>query len=288
MKPEYLEASTVDEAVALLKKYQGRCKLLAGGTDLVVEIKEKRRQPPEFILNIGPIPGLDKVEYRDGLGLSIGALARLSQVERSPLVKENYPILSQAAKTIGSRQIRNLATAVGNICNASPAADLAVPLLVLEASVKIKGPKGERVVKLEEFFRGPGENVLAEDEMVTEIAVPSPPAGSRGVYMKQSPRRAMDIAVVGVAVLAGLDEKNNLVSTYRIGLGAVAPTPVRARRAEALLLGKAPREETILEAARVAQEESQPIDDIRGSAEYRKEIVKVLVKRATKQALGLS
>lgn len=288
MKLEYLEATTVDEAVALLKKHQGKCKLLAGGTDLLVEIKEKRRQPPEFLLNIGLIPGLDKVEHRDGQGLAIGALAKLSQVENSPVARKNYPLLSQAAKTIGSRQIRNLATAAGNICNASPAADLAAPLLVLEASLKIRGTKGERVIKLEEFFRGPGETVLAQDEMVTEILVPPSPAGARGVYMKQSPRRAMDIAVVGVAVLAGLDQKKNILSTYRIGLGAVASTPLRARRAEAVLLGKAPQEELILEAARVAQEEARPIDDIRGSAEYRKEIVKVLVKRATRQALGLS
>lgn len=287
MRPEFLEPASLKEAVAMLATHGARAKLLAGGTDLIVDIKEKRASSPECLLSLGQVSELNRLEYRDDTGLVIGALVRVRDLETSPVVKEKYPVLAYAAGTIGSRQIRNLATAVGNICNASPAADLAPALLVLEAQVKIVSSQGERLVKLEQFFTGPGQSVLKPEEMVAEIRVPPPPPGSSAVYMKHSVRRAMDIALVGVAVLVKADAKKNIVADYRVALGAVASTPVRARRAEEILKGKTPQAEIILEAAQVASGEAQPISDIRSSAEYRQEIVRVLVKRATRKALEL-
>lgn len=285
MRCEFFQPTSLKKTLNLLAEHGSRAKLIAGGTDILVGIKEEKTEVPECLISIGNIPGLDGLKCRAGKGLTIGALTTVRQLETSPQVKEVYPALACAAKTIGSKQIRNLATVAGNICNASPAADLIPALLVGEASVKAVGNQGERTIKLEEFFLGPSQSVLRPDELVTEISLPPPPKGAKSVYMKHSVRRAMDIALVGVAVLARLDSKKRVVEEYRLALGAVGPTPIRARAIEAIIVGKPADENNILKVAQAASDLAQPIDDIRSSAEYRKEIVKVLVKRASKQAL---
>ncbi len=285
MRCNFYQLTSLQETLGLLAEYGSRAKLIAGGTDILVGIKEETTEVPECLISIGHISDLDGLKYQEGTGLTIGALTKVGELETSAQVREVYPALACAAKTIGSRQVRNLATAVGNVCNASPAADLVPVLLVLEASVKAVGQQGERTIKLEEFFLGPSQTALSPEELVTEISVPPPPNGARTAYMKHSVRRAMDIALVGVAVLARLDSKKQAVEDYRLALGAVAPTPIRARAVEEIILGKPPEENIILKVAQAASELAQPISDIRSSAEYRKEIVKVLVKRASKQAL---
>jgi len=277
-KFEYLSPNTIDEAAGLLTKYRGKARLIAGGTDLVPKLKRRTITVPEFIIDIKGIPGLEYSKYQKGNGLAIGALVTMAEIEKSVVIKEKYSILFQAAESMASPQVRHRGTLAGNICNAVPSADTAPPLLVLEAKVKLIGKKGERIVKIADFFKGPGETVLRPEEILAEIQIPELPAGSRGKYIKLSPRRAMDLAVVGVAVLIIPDRDR--YSEVRIALGAVSPTPVRATAAENLLRGQKPDAGLIEQAADAAAINCRPISDHRASAEYRRDMVKVLTKRA--------
>ena len=222
-------------------------------------------------------------QYEEGVGLTIGAAATVRAVETSAVVRAKYPVLAYAASTLASIQIRNLATVAGNICRASPSADMPPALLVLDAAVVLAGPAGERVVPLAEFFTGPGRTVRQPNELLTEIRVPPPQPHSGAAYIKHSPRRAMDLAVVGVAAAVTLQD--GLCRNVRIALGAVAATPRRAREAEAVLEGCEPTAARLEEAARVAATECSPISDVRGSADYRREMVRVNTARALQQAL---
>lgn len=282
---EYFEPQTLDEAVALLGRYNGQASILAGGTDLLVEIKEKIRFP-DYVINIKKIPQMDRLSYDDQTGLRLGALVTTRELETSPLVREKYRGLVQAVTELGSIQVRNRATVAGNICRASPSADTPPPLITDGAAVRLYGPTGERVLPLEEFFIGPGRTVLEPGELVIELMVPSPPPHTGKVYLKHGRRRAMELATVGVAVTLTL--ANNICQEVRIALGAVAPTPIRAREAEAVLRGQVIVDDLIDKAAEVAMHESRPISDVRSSAEYRREMVKVLTARAIRQALALA
>ena len=275
---EYLSPNTIDEAAGLLTKYREKARLIAGGTDLIPKLKRRAITAPELLIDIKDIPGLDYIKYQKGNGLAIGALATMAEIEKSVVIKEKYSILFQAAESMASPQVRHRGTLAGNICNAVPSADTAPPLLVLEAKVKLIGKKGERIVKIADFFKGPGETVLRPEEILAEIQIPELPAGSRGKYIKLSPRRAMDLAVVGVAVLIIPDRDR--YSEVRIALGAVSPTPVRATAAENLLRGQKPDAGLIEQAADAAAINCRPISDHRASAEYRRDMVKVLTKRA--------
>ncbi len=279
---EYLEPTSLEEAVALLDKHWGQAKVLAGGTDVLVRLKQRVLRP-QYVINLKRVPGLDTVTYRKRQGLRIGALATIRTMETSPVVKEHYPSLAEAAGMLGSVQVRNLATVGGNLCNASPSAEMPPGLLAYGAKARIVGPKGERVVPLDQFFSGPGKTCLERGELLVEVQVPDPPAHTGGAYIKLSPRAAMDCAVVGVAAVVTLED--NKCQECRIALGAVAPTPLRTRSAEALLRGK-PVEPSLREkAGEAAMAEATPITDVRGSAEYRKEMVKVLTRRAVQQAI---
>jgi carbon-monoxide dehydrogenase medium subunit len=281
---EYYEPRTLDEAISLLQNGQGRANLLNGGTDLLVEIKEHLRAP-EAVINIKRIPGLGRLTYGDQDGLSIGGLVTIRQVETSPVVKEKYAGLAQAAAELGSIQVRNRATVAGNICCASPWADTLPPLIADAAVLRIAGPDGERTVLMEEFFTGPGRTVLSASEILIEIIIPPPPPHTGKTYIKHGRRQAMELATVGVGVSLTLDGER--CGEVRIVLGAVAPTPIRARAAEGLLRGAAPvTPELIAAAARKAMEESRPTTDVRGTAEYRREMVRVLTRRALDKALG--
>lgn len=284
MRPfEYFEPASLDEALALLSQTNGRGSVLAGGTDLLVEIKEKVRAPDQ-VINIKKIPGLDRLDYEPGTGLRIGALVTVRQVETAPVVGRYYPSLAGAARELGSIQVRSRATVAGNICRASPSADLPPPLMAAGATVTLVGPGGERRVALEEFFTGPGRTVLARNELLVEINVPAPPPQTGQVYIKHGRRVAMELATVGVAVALTLD--GPVCRDARIVLGAVAPTPLRARQAEAVLRGQVMDEGLVQAVAKAAMAEARPIDDVRSSAGYRREMVGVQTARAIRRAVA--
>lgn len=286
MRPfDYHEPTTLDAAVALLGRVDGRASVLAGGTDLLVEIKEGLRRV-DHVVNIKRIPDLAGLRYDDAAGLRIGALTTARAVETSPIVHAHYPNLAQAVSQLGSIQVRNRATVAGNICRASPSADTPPPLIADGATIRLYGPDGERSLPLEDFFVGPGKTVLGPGELVVELLVPRPPPATGQVYLKHGRRQAMELATVGVAVTLTL--LGDVCQSARIVLGAVAPTPMRARAAEAQLTGHALDEARILTAAEAAMGEARPISDVRASAEYRREMVRVLTQRAVRQAVALA
>lgn len=273
MKPfEYFAPQTLSETGEILAGFQGDARIIAGGTDLLLQMKAGKATP-RAVVNIKRIPDLRGLTFNSHL--AIGALTTLEELRRSPVVRGHFPALADAAATMASVQIRNLATVGGNLCNAAPSADLAPILIALNATAQIAGPRGARRVSLEEFFTGPGATVLAPDELLAAVEVP-PPSG-RALYLKHAPRAFMDIAVVGVGIAMGLDGER--CTSARIVLGAVAPRPLRARRAEDELLGQSPQPERIRRAAKLAAAESEPIDDVRGSAWYRRLMVEVLTRR---------
>ncbi len=279
----YFEPATLAEAVALLGRGNGKASVLAGGTDLLVEMKEHLRRP-DCVVNIKQIPGMEALSYDSRSGLRFGALVTSRAIEISPVVQAKYPSLAQSVRELGSIQVRNRATVVGNICRASPSADTLPPLIADGAGARIYGPAGERVVALEDFFTGPGRTVLKPDELVTEIAVPAPPPHTGKIYLKHGRRKAMELATVGVAV--SLTLADGACQEIRIVLGAVAPTPIRARRAEDLLRGERIDARLVDAVARAAMDESRPIGNVRASAGYRRQMVGVLTRRAIEQAVA--
>lgn len=280
-KLKYLEPKTIEEAIFLLSRHKEAAKVVAGGTDLIVQLK-KGAELPRYIINIKGISNQDSITYDEREGLRIGALATIHSIEVSPVIRQKFGVLAQAASKLGTSQIRNCATIGGNLCNAAPSAETAPALLVLEARLKIAGANGERTVHIEDFFTGPGQTVLHPDEILREIQVPNPPPRSGGVYIKQTVRKALDLATVGVAVITRLD--GDIIRDVKIALGAVAPTPIRATKAEAIIKEQKLDDALLDEAGLVASGEASPIDDVRSSAEYRRKIIRVLVGRAIRQA----
>lgn len=281
-KFEYLEPQTIDEALSILAQYKGKAKVIAGGTDILPKLKRREIKAPEYLVSLKGIPDLDLIKY-DAEGLDLGALVTIRAVEMSPIVQERFAVLYQATASMASAQVRNRGTLAGNLCNAVPSADAAPALLTLEASLRLTSPKGNRAVNLQDFFVGPNETVLADEEILQEIHVPNPPPHSRGRYLKLTSRSSMDLALVGVAAV--VVSENGFCGDIRIALGAVAPTPIRARRAEDILRGEKLSDEAIEMAARTAAAECHPISDHRASAEYRCHMVEVLTNRAVRQAI---
>lgn len=294
----YLQPATLPEALEILRERGSEAKLVAGGTDLLVKMK-RRVLTPSCLVSLRGVRELDFLDIGPD-GLRIGALTTLAALAKHPGVRQFYPVLAATAAKMASSQVRNLATVGGNLCNAAPSADLAPPLIALEASVIIQGRQGIRRVDLEQFFTGPGTTVLDSGELVTEIHLPFPAEGTRAVYLKHGIRKAMDIATVGAAVTIRPWKTNGNSRSgtgdvclqagmgkweARIVLGAVAPTPIRVRSAEAFAAGGFDRD-NILKAANAAAEASRPIDDVRSSAFYRQEMVRILVKRALETCWG--
>lgn len=277
---EYFEPRTVEEVVRILFMYGGEAKVLAGGVDLVPKMR-KRQIQPKCLVSIQRIPGIDYIEGDGAKGLRIGALTNLRSIELSPAIQKDYELLHEAIHQIASIQVKNMGTAVGNLCVATPASDIALPLLVLGAKLRIVGLTQERTAPIEKFFIGVGQTVLQPSEIVTEVLLPSPPAATGGAFLKLV-RTATDVAKVNVAVTVTVTD--GICQDVKIALGSVAPTPIRANKAEEALKGKKLDQETIAEAAETAAEETKPIDDIRSTAEYRKEVTKVLVRRAIEKA----
>ena len=279
---EYLEPKSVQDAARYLAEYGTRARILAGGTDLMVQM-EAGRHTPEAVVYVGRIPELRQISWDLSEGLTIGATATLREVENHPAVREHYPALARGAREVGSVQIRNLATLAGNVCNASPSADTAPALLAYDAAVEIVDAQGERrAVLVDEFWKAPGRTELQPGEMVTAIRLPAPPSGLRSFYYKLAVRKAMDLAMAGLCVT--LIPRAGAAEQVRIALGAVAPTPIRAREAEAAVErgGLA----AIQEAALLAEAASSPINDQRASAAYRREMVRVLTARALEELLA--
>ncbi len=279
---EFVRAKTTREAVELLSKHAGEARIIAGGTDLLVAIRGGAVSP-KCLVDIRLVRELGHIDFGSG-GLRIGALATHHEIATHPIIQEMFAALAQASSLVGSRQVRNVSTVSGNLCHASPAAETAPPLLVLGAKVKAVGPGGERVIPLEDFFLGPGQTALGYDELVTEIAVPDVGPHTGSAYLKLSPRRAMDLAIVGVAVLIRVDSGRSTCIDCRIALGAAASTPLRARAAEQALAGQVLTDSLIEKVAQLAAEESEPISDVRASAEYRRDMVGVLTGQAVRQA----
>lgn len=276
---DFYQPATLQEASRLLKENGPGGRFLAGGTDLVIAMKEKGLLP-KYIVDLKRLPGLSGIRENSDGSISLGALTTLHEIETSPVIKRRYPFLAQSAAEVGSIQIRNRATVGGNIANASPSADTSPALMALGATATVAGTGGEGKIALEEFFKGPGQNIMNPDEILTEITLPKTAVNLVGEYIKFSPREMMDLAYVGVAVVYNLAPNDRKCTGVRIVLGAVAPTPIRAIRAEASLEGQVLSEAVAEKAGRIAAEEAKPISDVRSSADYRRAMVGTMTKRA--------
>lgn len=274
LKPfELLEPRTVEDALGLLSTYGVRAKVLAGGVDLVMRMR-RRELLPEILVSLHRIPELNYIEDDGDKGIRIGALTTLREIELSPIVQGNFGLLCEAIHSIPKVQIKTMGTAVGNLCVSTPASDLAPPLFVLGAQMRIAATDSERIIPIEGFFIDVKKTVLEPDEMVTEILVPETTAGTGAAFLKIG-KTKVDIAKVNVAVMVAVAD--NRFRDVKIALGSVAPTVIRATKAEEALRGEELDEKRILRAAEIAAEETRPITDVRSNAEYRKAMVKVLV-----------
>jgi carbon-monoxide dehydrogenase medium subunit len=275
--------SSVDECVKALATHGAGARTVAGGTDLLPQMKNGVVKPA-VVIDLSGIAQLRGVASANGSGLRVGACATARELERHADVRTRYPSLADGAALVGSVQVRNLATVGGNLCNAAPSADMAPPLMALEAEAVIAGPKGERRVPLSAFFKGVRQTVLGADELLVALVVPAPGTGSGGSYIRHTPRRELDIAVVGVA--SQVTVQNGRCVKARIALASVAPTPVMAEAAQQALEGQALTPELIERAAGLAVEAAKPISDQRGSAEFRRHLVRVLTRRTLTAALA--
>ena len=273
--------NTVEDCLKILAQRGVEAKLLAGGTDLLPQMKNGVLKPA-LVVDLSGIARIRRVD--NGHGLRIGAAVTARELEVSPALRGPYAAIAESAALVGSLQIRNLATVGGNLCNAAPSADMAPPLVTLEAQAVIAGPGSERRVPMAEFFTGVRQTVLAPNELLVELIVPPPGPHSGGQYLRHTPRRELDIAVVGVA--SQLTLADGRCTRARIALASVAPTPVRAIAAERALEGHAVTPEAIERAAALAIEAARPIDDQRGSIEFRKHLVRVLTRRTLTTALA--
>ncbi|HEX2171221.1 MAG TPA: FAD binding domain-containing protein [Dehalococcoidia bacterium] len=280
---DYLAAATIDQAAVALAGHPGDARVVAGGTDVMVQYRD-RRIAPDLIVSLHRVPGLERIEVGDEV--RIGPLVTATQVIRHSDVQARYPALIEGARMVGAWLIQNRATLAGNLCNASPAADTTPALLAHFARVRLTGPAGDREIPLDHFFTGPGRTVRKKGEILTEIVLPVVAPRSASAYYKLSPRGAMDIAIVGVAVQVALDTAGDRIEEIGIALGAVAPTPIRAIEAEAVLRGRTVRDDLLAEAARAARSAARPISDIRGSAAYRSAMVETLVRRVVRTAIA--
>ncbi len=284
-KFSYLVPKTLDEAVSLHVSYGDRAKYVAGGTDVLVKIKEGKLLP-DYLISLKHIIAQDRPFLNHETGeLYVGAFMTHRSIELSSTVREYYPILHDAVSNIGSVQIRNVATIGGNLVNAVPSADGAIPLITLDAKAHIYGTKGKRTAELRRFFLGPGQCDLDGGEILTELVIPPLPARTGSAYVKHGRRSAMELPMLGAGVLISLEEDMATCAKARICLGVAAPTPLRCLQAEEYLEGKVVDENILAEAGKIAAAESKVRDSIRGVAWYRREMVGVLVKRMGLKAL---
>jgi len=276
---EYVKPATINEACAFLAEHDGKARPFSGGTDSFVRLRDGVLKL-DYLVDIKGLEGTKELSYDAKKGLTIGAAVTMNQVARHSDVIKHYPNLVEAANSVASYQLRNRATIIGNICNASPAGDTIGTCMILDGVLNVKGTEGARAIPLNAFFLSPGRTVLNAGEVVTSITLPPPPAGMVGVYKKLGRNQISDLSIVGVAVLGYPSAKAPSGYAFRIALASVAPVPMEALKAEAILSEKKITAETIAEATVAAMEAVTPIDDVRGSARYRKLMVRNLTREA--------
>lgn len=279
-KFDYFAPQTLQETFELLEKHGKDAKLLAGGTDLIVSLRA-REQRPKSVIDIKGVKELHELSFDEKRGLTVGAAVNLNKLIHYDAVSKNYPLLNEAVSTIGDYEIRNRATLVGNICNGSPAADSAPALLVLDANVNIVNQKGKRTVPVREFHTGVKKTVLANNELVTSISVPTPPKGYKGGYLKGRRTVGEDLAVVGVGGLVIPGSKGG--KSVRLAYASVAPAPVRALEAEKVFESNKPLNDLLDQAMPIVRKTVSPISDVRGGKDYRMNLVEVLTRRLLRQ-----
>jgi CO/xanthine dehydrogenase FAD-binding subunit len=274
---DYVRASAPEEVVRMLGEHGEAARLLMGGTDLFVRMRDGVLRP-QMVIDVKGLPGMQDVSYDAQIGLTVGAAVTMNRLARHPDVLAHYPLLAESANSVASYQLRNRATLGGNLCNASPAADLAPATLALEAQIVLYGPDGERTVPARAFFLGPGRTTQGPTEYVTAIHYPVPPVGCAGTFRKLGRNRIGDLALVSVAVL-GYPDCAPWGYRFRVALGAVAPVPLRATEAEEVLAAQPPGEDGFHLAAEKAMQAASPIDDVRSGADYRRAMVHNLTLR---------
>ncbi len=281
---EYAAPTDLDEAIGLFAQAGDRATLLAGGTDIIVQLREGLRRA-DLVIDVKKIPELSQFEYAPETGLRLGASVPCWQIYENESIAAAYPALADAVRIIGGWQIQSRASVGGNLCNASPAADSIPALIALGAVAHLAGPGGRRAVPVAEFCTGPGKNVLQSGELLVALTLPPAHAGSGSAYQRFIPRNEMDIAVVGAGSWVQLDESRQRIAAARIALAAVGPTPRQAVQAAEFLCGKEPTEENLHEAGELAKQVATPISDMRGPAEYRTHLVGVLTRRTLAAAV---
>jgi CO/xanthine dehydrogenase FAD-binding subunit len=279
---EYLAPRSVDEACSILAEHQGDARLFAGGTDLVLQMK-RREITPRTIIGLKGVPSLSSIRAQAG-GIAIGAMTTFGAIESSALVREKYDFLCETAAAIGSPEIRAVATVGGNLSGALPCADFPAPLMTLGAVIRLRSVRGERALALEDFFMEFAETAAAPDEILTEIELPVRPGFTGGAYVKFRDRHAMDMTTTGVAACVTWDRERQVVDDVKIALSVSGPVPLRVKNAEAFLRGQAFTENALEEAAFLACQEAQPRTSWRARKEFRQELIRVLTKKALRQA----
>ncbi|MDE2939972.1 MAG: xanthine dehydrogenase family protein subunit M [Chloroflexota bacterium] len=287
---DFLNARNLRHAISLLERHGDEARAVAGSTDFLVRWRQSGpgRWRPAFVVNIKGLSGLGRITYSPQNGLRLGALATVQAIETNAQVRRRYQALATGATSFAGVQVRNLATVGGNVCNASPAGDTLPALLAFDAQCAIVGPEGPRMLPLTEFFQGPGRTALQQGELLTQLTLPPPTPRTGSIYIKHSPRGAMDIATVGVASVITLEEDGATCKDARIALGAVGPVPFRASEAENLLKGRELSPDALGQAAEAARNAATPIDDVRGTAAYRKDMVEALTRRTLQHALRIA
>lgn len=280
MKPfEYYQPLTLQEALRLMEKFQGRARYIAGGTDVIVRIKQGVIQP-DALISLRGISELKGIEHRDGV--AFGSLTLIRELEREPVFTRDYPVLAEAARVLANPQIRNVATIGGNLGNAAPSADCAPPLMVLEAGLTVAGSGGSREIPVADFFQGPGRTCCDASEILTRIRIPQRPSNSGMAFLKMG-RVSQDIAVTNVAALVVMEQ--GVCRKCRLAVGAVAPVPLRLKKIEAVIEGRQISDDLLDRVSRMVEQEVSPITDVRSTEEHRRVVTGVLVKRAIQQAL---
>ncbi|MDD3822180.1 MAG: FAD binding domain-containing protein [Sphaerochaetaceae bacterium] len=283
---DYHVPASLDEACALKKEYGNTGIVVAGGSDVYAKM-HLGDHLYDHVIDIKKIEDMQGIRWSETEGLSLGAAVTHHEIERHPVIKERYDVLVQGVRTIGSLQVRNRGTIGGNICTAAPSADGIGPLLVLDASCVIHGLGGERTVPLKDFFTGPKQTVLADDEVLVRVTVPTPAPSYGGAYFKYGRRNAMEIALLGISVYLEVADDGKTCSAMRIALGTSAPIPIRAQKTEAYYIGKDLSDRQVVEAASsIILEDASPRNSWRADGEFRRSLLKLLVPRTVRTAYG--
>ena len=280
MKPfKYLSPTTVEKAISYYGEHSETAKFIAGGTDVIVKVKEGWMEP-DYLISLKKIEEMGELHKNEATGeLSIGALVTHATLEKSLMIQNEYPIIYDAVSNIGSLQVRNVGTIGGNLINAVPSADGAIPLIALDGVALLHGPEGERSAQVKDLFIEPYKTILKSGEILKKITIPTQAPNTGSAYIKFGRRAAMELPLIGIGVLLTLEDDMETCSKARICLGVAAPTPMRAFDAEKLLIGKKINKEILIEAGNIAADESKVRNSIRGKAWHRKEMIRVHVKR---------